>query len=72
MRITITVNDINEELEGRIVPLDYSFFYDGNILSLEGSCWRKEVPNPEKVFDSIKSFFYGTRYRIANFEFHKK
>lgn len=72
MRIIITVQDKNEKKQGRILTLDYTFFYDGELLLLQGSAWKREVKDPEKVFDAIKGFFYGTCYEIINFQFHKK
>jgi hypothetical protein len=46
---------------------EFIFSYDLHTLRIEGTSWSKEVI-PDKVADTIKAYFYGTNYHLANIE----
>lgn len=46
---------------------DFIFTYDMKTLGIQGSAWKKEV-KPDDVADTIKSYFHGTNYHLANIQ----
>ena len=45
---------------------DFYFNYDNNIISIEGSSWKKHVKDMEEGLDQIKKYFYGSKYHIVD------
>ena len=45
----------------------FLFFYDGEMVYISGSSWQKKC-TPDEVADTIKTFFNGTNYHLANIE----
>ena len=43
------------------------FSYDADMVYISGSSWQKKCA-PDEVADTIKSFFNGTNYHLANIE----
>jgi hypothetical protein len=58
-------------LQPEQIKYDYDkcflFFYDGEMVYISGSPWQKKC-TPDEVADTIKSFFAGTNYHLANIE----
>ena len=49
-------------------PEDFYFNYNNNVISIEGSSWRKQVKDMEEGLDTIKKYFYGTKYHIIGLD----
>lgn len=45
----------------------FIFEYDGSILSIQGTSWKKQCTK-EEVFDAIDGYFKGTNYVLANIQ----
>ena len=71
MNLIVTVKHfINTETPGKIIydyDQDFIFTYDMKTLGIQGSAWKKEV-KPDDVADTIKSYFHGTNYHLANIQ----
>lgn len=46
---------------------DFIFTYNMKTLGIKGSGWKKDVI-PDDVADTIKAYFHGTTYTIANIQ----
>jgi len=65
---------VNKELLGLyyatqekpIEKQEFMFNYDGNTVKIIGSSWSKTCNNLEDCLNAIKSYFYGSSYRIVD------
>lgn len=45
---------------------EFMFNWDGKTVKIIGSSWSKPCDNLENCFSAIRSYFYGTGYKIVD------